>query len=225
MSFVVAESLAERIAQHISQQIISGELVAQQRIQEARVVAELGVSRGSVREALLLLERRHMVDIVPRKGAMVSSLGAEDVDSLYQLFSTLLTMHIEKVALLWQANQLEPLIEQIKVIVTLAGDQNRIRFMDEVFALMRGSYEIVNNPYLQEVLEDLQPAIHRAYFLAQQYVNNDKKAAQAFFDGMLRCVVERKVESLAKIVNDYIMHQADLVNLALNELEQKNDKI
>ena len=51
------ESLSEQIAKHICEQIISGELVEGERIQELRIAKELDVSRGSVREALLLLER------------------------------------------------------------------------------------------------------------------------------------------------------------------------
>lgn len=52
-----AHSLSEQIAKHISEQIIRGELVEGERIQELRIASELDVSRGSVREALLLLER------------------------------------------------------------------------------------------------------------------------------------------------------------------------
>ena len=52
MSFAAPESLAEQIAKHLAQRIIAGELQSGERIQEARVVNELDVSRGSVREAL-----------------------------------------------------------------------------------------------------------------------------------------------------------------------------
>ena len=45
------ESLSEQIAKHISEQIIRGELVEGERIQELRIAAELDVRRGSVREA------------------------------------------------------------------------------------------------------------------------------------------------------------------------------
>lgn len=57
------ESLSEQIARHISEQIISGELVEGERIQELRIAKELDVSRGSVREALLLLERTYLIEI------------------------------------------------------------------------------------------------------------------------------------------------------------------
>ena len=49
-----SEGLSEQIAKHIAEQIILGELVEGERIQEVRIATELDVSRGSVREALIL---------------------------------------------------------------------------------------------------------------------------------------------------------------------------
>lgn len=68
-------STVERVARHIEDRIIFGGLSPRERIQELRVAGELGVSRGSVREALLVLEGRHMVTIYPRRGALVSELN------------------------------------------------------------------------------------------------------------------------------------------------------
>ena len=51
MSFKAPDSLAEQIARHIGQLIITGELKSGDRIQELRITNELNVSRGSVREA------------------------------------------------------------------------------------------------------------------------------------------------------------------------------
>ena len=65
MGFQAAVSLTEQIAEHLGSQIISGALQPLERIQELKVAGELGVSRGSVREALLILESRHLVEIVP----------------------------------------------------------------------------------------------------------------------------------------------------------------
>jgi len=78
-----ANSLSEQIARHISEQIIRGELVEGERIQELRIASELDVSRGSVREALLLLERTQLIEIYPRRGAIVSEMSALQVRALF----------------------------------------------------------------------------------------------------------------------------------------------
>ena len=75
MSFKPNDSLTEQIARFLGKQIIGGDMQPGERIQELRIAAELNVSRGSVREALLILQRRHLVDIYPRRGAIVASIA------------------------------------------------------------------------------------------------------------------------------------------------------
>ena len=69
MTFKAPDSLSEQIAHYLAERIIRGELKPAERIQELKVTQALNVSRGSVREALLILERRHLVTILPRRGA------------------------------------------------------------------------------------------------------------------------------------------------------------
>ena len=87
--FTPAASLTEQIADHIADDIIRGRMAPQERIRELRVARSLGVSRGSVREALLLLERRHLIEIVPRRGAVVADLSRRQLDDLYEILETL----------------------------------------------------------------------------------------------------------------------------------------
>ena len=52
----------------------------------------------------------------------------------------------------------------------LAADEKRNQdietFVAESFAVMRAAYPFADNPYLQETVENLQPAMSRAYYLA-----------------------------------------------------------
>lgn len=98
MTFKAPDSLAEQIAHHLAERIIRGELKERERIQEQKVTQTLNVSRGSVREALLILERRHLVNILPRRGAQVSELSPQHVESLYALIVQLYIMLAESVA-------------------------------------------------------------------------------------------------------------------------------
>lgn len=72
MVFKPSLNITEQIADHLANMVIQGQLCGGARIQELKIANQLGVSRGSVREALLILERRQLIEIVPRKGAVVS---------------------------------------------------------------------------------------------------------------------------------------------------------
>ena len=67
MTFKAPDSLAEQIAHYLAERIIRGELKERERIQEQKVTQALNVSRGSVREALLILERRHLIFLESRR--------------------------------------------------------------------------------------------------------------------------------------------------------------
>ena len=98
MSFKPAASLTEQIANHLSDEIITGRLAPLERIQELKVAKDLGVSRGSVREALLIVEGRHLIDIIPRRGAVVSGLEPVRIADLTEFYGELILMVLVRVA-------------------------------------------------------------------------------------------------------------------------------
>lgn len=217
MSFTAPQSMAEQIAAYLAQQIIDGKLVSKQRIQELKVVSELDVSRGSVREALLLLEQRHLIEILPRRGAMVAELSAESAKSLFEVFNTLLIRLVILVAERWQGEELDPLIRQIAEIQRIAQQEDRILFMKQVFLLLDMAYPLARNRILEEILVDIQPAIHRCYALAQRFQPDDGEAAINFFAGLLQAVTTRNTVRVPAVVDSYISHELDLVLAALKQ--------
>ena len=67
------ELLAPSVARHIQGMILSGELATGRRIPGQREFAEqLGISRASLREALLTLETLGLVRTEPGRGTFVS---------------------------------------------------------------------------------------------------------------------------------------------------------
>lgn len=68
-------SAASQIYEHLTARILDMELHPFQELSEARLAAELGVSRTPVREALARLARRGLVDIFPQRGTLVSPLS------------------------------------------------------------------------------------------------------------------------------------------------------
>ena len=144
------ESLSEQIARHIGEQIITGELVEGERIQELRIAKELDVSRGSVREALLLLERTHLIEIFPRRGAIVSEMSSQQVKALFDSSVLVLGHIVQKISESWrvhEAEQLQHLIEQLNEHVK-AGDTEK--FYDGIFEYLAQQHDMVMNAYLMK---------------------------------------------------------------------------
>lgn len=215
MSFVAPESLSEQIAKYLAQRIIQGELSPGERIQEARVVNELNVSRGSVREALLILEKGYLINILPRRGAVVSNLSERDICNLYDLYVSLLTMLTGSVAERWQGQQLQPLLEQWHSMKALAVGPDKEAFVSAGFTLMHEAFAVCDNRYLADMLENLQPAVHRTYVLAVRRKPETIKEATVFFADIVNAVVKRDKDRIPGIVRAYGRYQCRLVLSAL----------
>jgi DNA-binding GntR family transcriptional regulator len=78
-------TVAAEAAEILRQRILSGEIRAGQPIRQEQIAQEMGVSRIPLREALKQLEAEGFVTIAPHKGAVVSTLSAEEAEELFAL--------------------------------------------------------------------------------------------------------------------------------------------
>lgn len=79
------ETLTEAVAASIRDAIVNGEFRPGEPLGELRLAAQLGTSRGTVREALRALADDGLVEILPHKGSSVSSVSIERVRDLYEV--------------------------------------------------------------------------------------------------------------------------------------------
>lgn len=76
---------SERTVGVVRELILHGELAAGSRLGEVELAARLGVSRTPVREALTRLAAEGLVEIVPNRGARVSSWTVEELRDVFDL--------------------------------------------------------------------------------------------------------------------------------------------
>ena len=74
---------AERLATAIADGILSGALAPGLRLDELTLAQQHGVSRTPVREALRQLAMSGLIDMRPRKGAIVSKATPDQIESLF----------------------------------------------------------------------------------------------------------------------------------------------
>lgn len=81
--------LKERICRELRQAIVFGSLTPNEHLKEIRLANHFGCSRGSIREALSLLEQQGFVSHVPNQGAIVKEPSAKEVEDYYNLMAVL----------------------------------------------------------------------------------------------------------------------------------------
>jgi DNA-binding GntR family transcriptional regulator len=220
MTFKAAESLAEQIARHVGRQIITGDLVEGERIQELRIASELNVSRGSVREALLILQRRHLINIYPRRGAVVAEMSAQQIRSLFEVITLLLSLLVRRAADNWRQADVEGFTALLEKMQQMVREGDIEGFYEGSFTFFRMSYRFSMNPYIEEMLEDLQPALQRSYYLALHTNKRELQEAFNFFKGVLESVLLRKGDAAAELVGDFCHHLRNLVLDSLARMKQ-----
>ncbi|MDX6748767.1 GntR family transcriptional regulator [Geminicoccaceae bacterium 1502E] len=78
-------NLPEQVARRIADAVIRGELEPGAHLREQEFSDRYGVSRGTVREAIRILERDGVATIIPRRGAVVTSLAADEIREVYEV--------------------------------------------------------------------------------------------------------------------------------------------
>jgi GntR family transcriptional regulator of gluconate operon len=82
---LASRTLADRAAELLRERILAGDLASGDRLVEARIAQQLGISRGPLREALRQLGAEGLVREEPRRGTFVATPTAEDVRDAYDL--------------------------------------------------------------------------------------------------------------------------------------------
>ncbi|WP_300670729.1 GntR family transcriptional regulator [Desulfoluna sp.] len=89
MAFKISENLSDRIATYLTEKIVRLKLAPGERILEQTISDELGVSRSPIREAIRILEKSGLVEIIPRCGARVSQVTEETIEGYADVLAVL----------------------------------------------------------------------------------------------------------------------------------------
>ena len=91
-------TVSEQIAARLGDRILSGAMAPGARIGEQELADEFAVSRGPIREALRILEREGLATLLPRRGAVVTELSADELRELLEVRAGLFELVVRKVA-------------------------------------------------------------------------------------------------------------------------------
>lgn len=218
MDFQVPNTLAEQIANYLAERIMTGRIRPGERIQEATLANELKVSRASVKEALYTLERWHLVDITPRKGASASRLDADHAAELYDVYMHLLMMLAARLCERWQESDKQPMLDKVaRVTEQMAKPDADIKALVEAsFGVMEACCQVVDNPYLTEALSNFKPAVSRAYYLSADTYRQGLKQTVEFFSRLPEAVLARDAGKAQELIRRFAEHQKALIRRALS---------
>lgn len=150
------KSLTSIIFEKIREDILNDQYKHGEKIVEAKLAEELGVSRTPVREALKQLELDGLVENIPNRGVIVKGISDQDI---YDIFT--IRMAIEGIAAQWAVERMsEEELAQLKEVCELMEFYTLKSDVSKIFELNTKFHEIIymatKSRYLEHVLRDFQ---------------------------------------------------------------------
>ena len=174
-------SLAEQIALELAEQIVADRYPPGARIHEVAVSDQFDVSRGPVREALRILERIGLIEILPRRGAIVTSLSEAEVHNLFEIRAVLFGLACSRVAARQPLDLLDQLSTQLETLLPLATAEDSASAQAYVLGVQEMGLSLCNqadSEYLAGILRNLFYQTLRYSRLGLSSVARRKESAQ-----------------------------------------------
>ncbi len=154
-SALKAPTLVDTVADHLKGSILSGQFSPGERLYEAALAREFGISRGPIREALALLEGDGLVENEPRKGKFVKSLDGRIIDEIYSLRRAVEPYAAEIIIESLTDELKTSLDEALDGVRAAAKKEDRLEMAMSDLAFHQRLYELSGHRPLLKVWEDI----------------------------------------------------------------------
>jgi DNA-binding GntR family transcriptional regulator len=169
---------ADLVREALEQDIVTGRFVPGQRLDEVKLAERFGVSRTPVREALHELAAGGLLQLWPRRGAIVAQLGPERLFEMFEVMAELEGMCGRLAARRAGDEDRDRLVQACEACAVAAqeGDTDTYYYENELFH--RLIQESAGNGFLAEEARRLSRRL-RPYRRLQLRVRNRMRASLA----------------------------------------------
>ncbi len=197
------KSLTSLIFEKVREDILDNKYKNGEKIVEAKLAEELGVSRTPVREALKQLELDGLVDNIPNRGVIVKGISYQDLYDIYTI-----RVFAEGIAAKWAVERMDDgTIDELKEIYELMEFYTYKNDTSKLFELStkfnRTIYTASKSRYLEQILKDFQLFISRARSESIQIEGRPKLALKEY-EEILNAFINRDAEAASIAVKNHI---------------------
>jgi DNA-binding GntR family transcriptional regulator len=207
-------STPDLIVGRLRSDIVSGRLAPGEPLRQDEIARSFGVSHVPVREAFLRLQAERLVEIRPRRGAIVAALSAAELEELNEMRVALECCALRIATPKFTDDDLQKAAQVLDRI-----DQQPERWAELNTAFHTLLYAPAERPRQLATILSLQRSLERYVY----YVYYELKMTDAFTDSqrehrkLLKLIEARKVEEACSLVNDHILEPWGVVASKLRE--------
>ncbi|MFL5803775.1 MAG: GntR family transcriptional regulator [Roseiflexaceae bacterium] len=198
-----ATSQSGEAYRQIKEKIVTLELPPAAPIDEARLIAELGLGRTPIREALQRLALENLVVILPRRGTIVADLNMSDLQKIFEI-----RLELEALAARLAAQRATP--AQVAAMEALFADADTLLHNGDNDALIRLDHQAhrllaqaAHNEFLEETLDRLYNHVLRLWYVALHRVQRLREAVEEH-RAIIALVKAGDGEHAAQIMHEHV---------------------
>lgn len=201
-------SLAEQAYWRLEEQLVTLKLAPGELIGERDLIESAGIGRTPVREAIQRLSGEGLLQVLPRKGLMVTPLRRSDLMQIIETRRVLERLLVVKAAERATPDQRQAL-RILASHLDAAGDELEVFFrldhrLDELLEAA------CNNRYLVKALAAMHSQCRRLWYLHRQQLNLPRSAQ--LHAGLARAVADEDGAGAIRALDEIISILEQLVN-------------
>ena len=202
--------LREVVFNNLRDAILKGQLKPGERLLENHLADKLGVSRTPVREALRMLEQENLVELIPRRGAQVLDISAEDIKNILEIRSALEVVSIRHACQKMDNDSLKELKKYNAEFEAAfeARDYERVATADEKFHDV--IFSATGNKRLVVIISNIQAQVYR-YRMAYLKVYETKTAVLNHHRNIIEAIEKHDAALGEKVMAEHIEHQTQVI--------------
>ena len=211
---IVRPALQDEVVSRIRQMIDDGALLPGSRVPERDLCAQLGVSRTPLREAFQVLAAQGLIELQPRRGAVVKRLAPDEVDHMFQVLEALEGLAGELAC----ESMTEAELARIEALHAKMMAAYRRRSQGRFFELNQEIHERIvtaaANPILARVYEGLSGQVRRIRYLPR-ITDAQWRIAAEEHEAILKALKARDARALARVLRGHLRTKRERVKALL----------
>jgi DNA-binding GntR family transcriptional regulator len=209
-------TLHDELVDRLRHMIIEGELAPGEKLSEKDICALFDVSRTPLREAMKVLAKEGLIQLIPNRGATVAKLTISDLEEAFPIMGALEAVSGELACAHITDQEISRMERLHKDMVDCFEARDMSGYFQRNELIHKLILEAANNPTLIEMQRSLSGRIRRARYMANM---SDERWAQAVaeHEDILKATKERNGPLLGSLLKAHLANKLASVRASLAE--------
>ncbi|MFP4482890.1 MAG: GntR family transcriptional regulator [Thermovirgaceae bacterium] len=198
-------SASSYISEILRRAIFSGSLIGGARLRQEEIARQLGVSSIPVREALRQLQAEGLVEIIPRRGAVVTELEVSEIREIYEMRTFLETGALKLAFDDISGDVIEKARHCLDEMEITEDDIKWCQLNEEFHDLL---YRISGREMLLEFLKNLRSRVNRYVITYLRAMRNESEQEHR---KILKAIDDRDKNLALRELEDHLKNAVDAI--------------